>query len=93
MTGVFETEDGTQYHSDNLERKEKCDFCGKLGGVPDDDEFIDGKLPSLHNEDHDYTDICRECLVKGISKEKLEEELGSREEIIKEKQERQVELS
>lgn len=93
MTGVFETDDGTQYHTDELERKEKCDFCGKLGEVQGEDDFIDGQLLSLMNESHDSADICRNCIVEGVDQDKLQEELSTKEEILKERQEREVELS
>jgi len=95
MAGVFETEDGTQYDIDDLERKEKCDFCGKLGEVPDEDGFLDGQLPSISGEGYagDRGAACRECLINGLDEEQLNEVIGSQEEIVQEMEEETVELS
>lgn len=91
MTGIYETEDGQQFKTDNLKRKSKCDFCGKLGAIPDGDDFIDGDLPSISGEgiNGDRADICRNCLVDGVTKEQLNEEIGSPEEL----KQAEVELS
>lgn len=95
MAGVYETEDGEQYDMDDLERKEKCDFCGVLGEVPDEDGFLDGQLPNISGEGYagDRGAICRECLIEGVSKEELDEVIGSKKEIAEEISEESVELS
>jgi len=91
MTGIYETEDGKEYETDELKRKSKCDFCGETGEIPDGDDFIDGDLPSLHGEgiNGDYADICRKCLVEGVSEKDLNNEIGDPEEL----QEQEVELA
>lgn len=88
---VYVTEDGKKYDYENLERKEKCTFCGELGDVPGEDELLDGQLPSLHGEpvNGSYANICRNCLQEGVSKEALNEAIGAEEEM----QEKEVELS
>jgi len=95
MAGVYETKDGEQYDMDDLERKEKCDFCGELGTIPDGDDFLDGELPSISGESHhgDRGAICRDCLEEGVSKEQIDEVIGSEDEIREELAEREVELA
>lgn len=94
MTGVFQTKDGTQYNIDELERKEKCEFCGKLGDVPGEDGFIDGNLPSISGEGYPggRGAVCRQCLIEGLDKEKLDEVIGSKEEIAEKIAEETAEL-
>jgi len=95
MTAIYETEDGEQIPADDVERKEKCDFCGKLGEMPDEDGFLDGQLINISGEGYagDRADTCRECLVNGIPQDELDEAIGSKEEIKQEMQEETVELS
>jgi len=95
MTGVYETDDGQTFDTDEVQRKSRCDFCGQLGNVPDGDDFIDGDLPSLSGEGihGDRADICRGCLLEGVSEEDLNEELGSVQEIREEAQSEEVELA
>lgn len=91
MAAIYETDDGTQFDTDNVKRKEKCDFCGKLGDIDDgEDNFNQGELPSLHGEgiNGDYANICRECLKNGVSEEDINEAIGDPEEL----QEAEVEL-
>jgi len=91
MASIYETDDGQEFHADDVKRKSKCDFCGRTGEIPDGDDFIDGDLPSLHGEgiNGDYTDICRTCLKEGVSEEDLNENIGSPEEL----REEEVELA
>jgi len=91
MTGIFETPDGETYDTDELQRKEECDFCGTLGEISGDDGFIDGQLLRLSNEDHDSVDICRDCVVEGVQRETLEKHLKTKQEILEERD--TVELS
>jgi len=89
---VYITEDGQQFDYENLERKEKCSFCGELGGFNHEDvSYVDGEMPSLHGEgpNGDYANICRQCLQQGVSKEEIDNAIGSREEL----QHEEVELA
>lgn len=91
MTAIYETKDGQQFEHENITRKEKCDFCNDVtGDISDGDQFIQGSLPRLSSEGHlgDSAEICRNCLIEGVTKDQLNEELGSKEEL----QEETVEL-
>ena len=91
MTAIYETKDGQEFEAEDVKRKSKCDFCGETGNIPDGDDFIDGDLPSLHGEGikGDYADICRNCLINGVSEKDLENEIGDPEEL----REKEVELA
>jgi len=90
MTKVFETDEGEHHEKNEIKRKEKCDFCGKIGDLKT--EVVNGKLMHLTNEHHHSTDICRDCVVNGVDKEKLQNQLKTKEEIKQELQETEVEL-
>jgi len=83
MTAIYETDEGVHYHTDELKRKEKCDFCGKLGEIPHKADYIDGTLPHISGEgaNSDRGSICRECLTEGVNEDKLNEVIGSEEEL------------
>lgn len=86
---VYITDDGQQFNAEDVERRQKCDFCGELGTV--NGELIDGDLPSVHGEgvNGDFANICRNCLIEGVDAEALNENIGDPEEL----QEEEVELS
>lgn len=93
MTGVYRTQDGKEYSVEKTERIEKCDFCGKLGEIEGEDGFIDGDLPGITGETFkgDRGDICRDCLVNGVSEEQLNKVIGDKQEINEEMREHRKE--
>lgn len=77
MTSVYVKEDGEVFNKDEIQRKDKCFICGKLGENKTEDGFIDGALPTISNETvSSHTDVCRECLKNGLTEEQLDEAFG-----------------
>jgi hypothetical protein len=74
MTSVYVKEDGEVFSKDEIQRKDMCFICGRLGETEDEDGFIDGGLPTISNETvSSRADVCRECLKDGLTEEQLEE--------------------
>jgi len=77
MTSVYVKEDGQVFSKDEIQRKDMCFICGKLGKDVTDDGFVEGALPTISDETvSSRADVCRECLKNGLSEEQLEEAFG-----------------
>jgi len=77
MTFVYVNEDGEVFSNDEIQRKDMCFICGRLGETEDEDAFIDGALPTISDETvSSRADVCRECLKDGLTEEQLDEAFG-----------------
>jgi len=77
MTFVYVKEDGEVFSNDEIQRKDMCFICGRLGETEDEDGFIDGALPSISDETiSNREDVCRECLKEGLTEEQIQEAIG-----------------
>jgi len=77
MTFVYVNEDGEVFSNDEIQRKDRCFICGRLGETEDEDAFIEGALPTISDETvSSRADVCRECLKDGLTEEQLDEAFG-----------------
>jgi len=72
MTSVYQKKDGEVFNKDEIQRKDACFICGKLGEEEDEDGFMDGTLPTISSGDHSESeDVCRDCLNKGLTESQI----------------------